>query len=97
MRTLYFSILITLLVLSQSKGSSGGGAETTATLATLELSTTTIGQIGEALKSYDQLDAVGKANFKTPILPTLLSQLGNTFAPIWGIVTLVRGSLAGAR
>ena len=94
MRTLYFSILITLLVLIQSKGSSGGEAETT---ATLELSTTTIGQIGEVLKSYDQLDAVGKANFKTPILPTLFSQLGNTFAPIWGIVTLVRGSLEGAR
>ena len=97
MRTLHFSLFITILVLSQSKGSSGGDAETTGTLATLELSTTTIGQIGEVLKSYDQLDAVGKANFQTPILPTLFSQLGNVFAPIWGIVTLARGSLAGAR
>ena len=85
------------MVLSQSKGSSGGDAETAGTLATIELSTTTIGQIGEVLKSYDQLDAVGKANFNMPILPTLFSQLGNTFAPIWEIVTLARGSLAGAR
>jgi len=93
MRTLYFSLFITLLVLIQSKGSSGDAA----TFATLEGATTTMGQIGDALKSYAELDAVGKANFKAPILPTLFSQLGSTFAPIWGIVTLVRGSLAGAR
>jgi len=97
MRTLYFSLLIALLVLIQGKGSIGGDVETSAIFATLEKSTTTIGEIGEALKSYGELDAVGKANFKAPILPTLFSQLGSTFAPIWGIVTLVRGSLEGAR
>lgn len=97
MRTLYFSLLITLLVLIQSKGSIGGDAETSGTLATLEASTTTIGQIGETLKSYAELDAAGKANFKAPILFTLFSQFGSTFTPIWGIITLAIGSLNGAR
>ena len=95
MRGPLFSFLIPLLVLIQSKTTIEDVA--VETVAKAELSTTIFGQFGDAMLSYHQLGAVGKANFKEPLLARLFGSLGSTFAPIWGIVTLASQSLAGHR
>ena len=96
MRILYCSLLISLLILIQCQGSSGENGTVT-TINKLNSVTKIMGEVGAVLNSYEKLDDVAKYNFKSRILPKLLTSVGTHFAPIWGLATLAFGSVEGER